>query len=175
MSRPARLAGFALLAALAVLLVVRLVWVGKNWDSLRPVGGAQAAPGFTLPLLQGGSFTLEGTGQVTLVDFFASWCGPCREELPHVDALYRRYKDRGVRVVAVDAEPPEAKEFTEKLARDLGLTLPIALGGDGVAEKYHVENLPTVLVVDGKGRIGRILLGSHSESEIEALIQSASP
>ena len=161
---------------IAVLLVGAALFIyASRSGRLHPLsGGGTPAPPFKLSLLDGGDFEHKGgDGPVTLIDFWATWCAPCRQELPHIDAIHRRFADRGLRVVAVDAEPIEAREFAERIRRDLGLELPIALAGDDVAARYHVENLPTVVLVDRAGRVARVLLGVHGESELASLVESA--
>lgn len=173
--------GWVLFGTLAVLLGLKLTWVGQHLSALRPVAGGDRAPALHLPLLRGGSFqlggdegaSLDGEGAVTVIDFFATWCGPCRIELPHVDALWRRYQDRGVRFVAVDVEPPEAREFVEKLAKDLRLELPIALDGEDASAAYKVSNLPTIAIVGKDGRIRKMFLGLRSERDLADAIDAA--
>lgn len=169
----ARLPSLVLVAALVLLAVLRLGWISSKLADIKPVAGGAVAPDFTLSLLGGGEFRLGPPGKVTVLDFFATWCGPCREEMPDVDALAASYRDRGVRVVAVDAEPAEAREFVEKLAGQLKLTLPVALAGEGVAEAYHVNSLPHLVVVGKDGAIRRVLVGAHSRREIARLIDEA--
>jgi hypothetical protein len=78
-----------------------------------------------------------------------------------------------VRVVAVDVEPAEARPFVERLAREARLTLPVALGGSEVAERYRVDNLPHVVVVAADGTIRRVLLGMHDQAELSDAVEQA--
>ena len=177
-----RIAGGLLLAGLALLFALRIGWVVRHVGDVRPVAGGDLAPDFTLALLRGGEFHLADEPArapaatvptvPTVIDFWATWCQPCREELPHVDALWHRVGDRA-RVVAVDVEGRDAVPAVAQLAHAERLGLPIALGGSEVAESYHVQTLPHLVIVDGAGRIRRVLLGVHDESELLAAVEEA--
>jgi thiol-disulfide isomerase/thioredoxin len=162
-------AGVAILALLAALLSWRAVWTARHLSVLAPMGGGDPAPTFRLPLLGGGEFSLE-PGTVTVLDFWATWCAPCRAELPHVDAVARRYQGK-VRFVAVDAEGPEVRPAVEELRRSLQLSLPIALDGDDVSGLYKVTNLPTLVMIARDGTIAHVLLGIRDEDEISRVVE----
>jgi len=164
-----RVAGVVLVAVFAALLSWRAVWTARHLAVLAPMGGGDPAPAFRLPLLGGGDFTLE-PGVVTVLDFWATWCAPCRAELPHVDAVARRYQGR-VRFVAVDAEGPEVRPAVEELKRSLQLQLPIALAGDDVSGLYKVTNLPTLVMIAKDGTIAHVLLGVRDEDEISRVVE----
>ena len=169
-----RIAGYALLAGLAVLLVLRLVCVSSHISELRPIGGGDSAPDFRLPLLAGGEFHLDEPGHVTVLDFWATWCGPCRQELPNVDELYRRVRDRGVRVVAVDIEGEAMLPAVREIVAGQGLKLPIALRGEEAANAYRVNSLPHLVIVDGAGRIRKVLMGVHGVDALLEAVEAAS-
>lgn len=172
--RVARIAGAVLVALLLLLVTLRGTWVAGHLRALAPMGGGDAAPAFKLPLLGGGEFALgPGDGKVTVLDFFATWCEPCREALPHVDALAARYQARGVRFVAVDVEDESAHKTVEWLAAQLRLKLPIALDGDDVSALYKINTLPTTVIVGRDGSVARVLIGVHSEEELSRFIDRA--
>ena len=174
--RPARTAGALVLVLLLVLVALRITWIAGHAKAIAPVGGGDTAPAFTLPLLGGGEFVYapgQVPGQVVVLDFWATWCEPCRIALPHIDALHRRYRDRGVRFVAVDTEGPEARPAVEALVRSLGLQLPVALDGDEVSGHYKVTSLPTTVIVGRDGTIAKAFLGVHSEEELARVIDRA--
>jgi hypothetical protein len=88
-----------------------------------------------------------------------------------VDRLWRKHAAEGLRVVAVDVEGRELEPVAAELVRSLGLGLPVALGGDAVAERYQVDRLPHLAILDGEGRVRRVLLGAHAERELEAAVR----
>lgn len=118
-----------------------------------------AAPEFTLQSLQGDQVSLsELRGQVVLINFWATWCGPCRLELPAVQA---RYNQGGFAVLAVDFN--ESAEQVQTFADELGLDLPILLDPGGkVQELYRVRGYPTTFIVDREGIIRVLHLGEMS-------------
>jgi cytochrome c biogenesis protein CcmG/thiol:disulfide interchange protein DsbE len=121
------------------------------------------AASFSVPLFNGRRFSLdEHQGKVVLVTFWASWCVPCRDEAPRLEAVWRAYRDRGVVVVGVnvqDAEPA-ARRFIE----EFGLTFPNGPDAGGrVAIDYGVYGIPELFVVGRDGRITYKHVGAVSE------------
>lgn len=121
----------------------------SDWMKLDP---PVAAPGFSLPTLDGGRVSLaEQRGKVVIMEFWATWCGPCRFSTPSLEAVYRKFKDRGVTVLLINAG--EAPERIRKWA-ERRFTAPILLDEQGeAAELYSVNGIPRLLVVDQQGRI----------------------
>jgi thiol-disulfide isomerase/thioredoxin len=115
-----------------------------------PIG--QPAPAFTLPL-RGGSAPLaldKLRGQVVMVNFWASWCEPCRKEFPLLDQIYKKYKPAGFTLVGVNVEP-DAKDAESFIAKT-PVTFPILFDKDSsVSKLYHVSGMPTTVLIDRKG------------------------
>ena len=134
----------------------------------------QPAPDFTLPRADGTPFTLSSLhGQVVLIDFWASWCGPCRAENPRVKAMYERYKDRGFTVVGVSIDE-DREDWLKAVAVDaLPWTQVSDHTGGGtppVNDSYGVVAIPHTILVDRQG----IIIGNKVyREELEALIVSA--
>lgn len=152
------LLGIIIAVALAVLggTAIHLSTVEVPASLELPTGSAlevgDEAPDFRLPTLDGDELTLSSLrGQVVLVDFWATWCGPCRQEMPELQRLYEKLANRGVEIVAinVDAQP----EAVAPYVRREGLTFPIVLGGAAEQVRYRVTGLPTLYVVDQSGVI----------------------
>jgi cytochrome c biogenesis protein CcmG/thiol:disulfide interchange protein DsbE len=151
--------GRALVAALLALGALNLVWALRHRDLLRPVGDGAPAPAFELGLADGGRFRLA-PGRPMVLDFWASWCVPCREELPMLDRLAARYRGRAD-LVAVNVEDAENEPDVRAFLREAHLTMPVAL-----AERYHVEGLPHTVVIDRAGRVAKVFVGETSERAI---------
>ena len=152
-----RLRSILLYGALAIL--VALV-VYTQFGGSHPLVG-QAAPAFQLASLDGGSVDLrEHLGQdVVVLDFWAVWCGPCREALPDVGALAREMHGDGVAVYAVNQAdpPPRIRDLLDQLDID---GLPILLDEQGEASTaYGVQGIPFIAVIDKQGQVARVFQG----------------
>jgi len=146
------------LLTLALMLSAPVPIRAQTKDDPRPASG-QAA--LVLRDLQGREQDLRDyRGSIVLVNFWATWCVPCREEMPIFVSLQKRYAERGVRFIAVSIDDPKNKEAVSRFARDLGVNFPVWVGAT-IQEMRRLglgEALPATAVVDREGRIvGRIL------------------
>lgn len=128
----------------------------------------QPAPAVELKLLDGTPYKLAGRkGRVVVLDFWASWCGPCVQSMPLVDEVVREFADRGVELLAVNLEEPPEK--ARGLLDRLKLTVPVALDRDGaVAAKYGVTSIPQAVVIGRDGKVARLYVGG-GKAAAEAL------
>ena len=145
----------AVLIAYRLLLVAGTLTLGACEPSglsseWRRVDPPVAAPDFTLTQLDGGAVTLSKLrGRVVVLDFWATWCGPCRFSLPSLEVIYKQYQDHGVIVLLVN-EGEEAATVRQWAQRRF--TAPILLDRDEhVAQLYHATGLPTSLIIDQSG------------------------
>jgi thiol-disulfide isomerase/thioredoxin len=118
-------------------------------------GSARQSPPLVAKTLDGKPFDLaDRKGKLTLVNFWATWCGPCRREFPELIALQQKYADRGFTVVGVAQEPPDAETAVRAMAKDSGLNYPIVMITEPMVSDWaEVTGLPTSYLVDGQGRI----------------------
>ncbi len=131
------------------------------------------APDFTLDILGGGTVSLSDLrGQAVLVNFWATWCPPCRAEMPAIQRVYDRYRDQGFTVLAVDLQESDAQ--VAAFAEDMGLTFPILMDRDGsVFARYRVMALPSTFFVDRDGIIRELTVGGPmTEAFIESQVTS---
>jgi cytochrome c biogenesis protein CcmG/thiol:disulfide interchange protein DsbE len=112
-------------------------------------------------------------GRAVLLDFWATWCPPCRVEAPIVDQIARRWQGRGVVVVGVDTDTPDQGDPRE-FALAEGLTYPIVNDGRGEASRlYEIANLPTLVVLSRRGKVIAVRVGITGDAEIERLLRRA--
>jgi peroxiredoxin len=130
-----------------------------------------SAPDFTLDLLTGGQITLSDLrGQVVVVNLWASWCLPCREEMPAIEKVYQENKLQGLEVLAVNTTYQDREAGVAAFVKQYGLTFPILLDKTGaVSNRYQLRGLPSTYFVDRKGVIRSVVVGGPMS---EALIRS---
>jgi peroxiredoxin len=133
---------------------------------IQPVKDKQMAPGFSLDGLSGGRVELKQfKGKVVFLTFWATWCGPCKEEMPSIEALHQQFKGKDfvVLTVAVDLE---GKIPVEKFIAKQGYTFYVLVDSKNeILDLYSVEGIPMTFVIDKQGRIvGKALGPRHWES-----------
>ena len=115
---------------------------------------------FTLPLLDGTKVTLsQFKGKVVFLNFWATWCGPCRSEMPSMEAVYQQLKDKGFEILAVNLG--ESKDKVSGFMNEYKLTFPSVLDERQIAgSQYNIRAIPTTYIIDRRGLIVARLVGS---------------
>jgi peroxiredoxin len=132
-------------------------WVLALALIVAPLAGAVISKGpaenFTLKSNSGENIRLsEYRGQVVLINFWASWCGPCRQEMPHLEAIHQKYQNLGFTVFGVNVE--QNRELADKILRDIPVSFPILFDdANQVSEQYDVDAMPVTVLVDRRGQI----------------------
>jgi len=136
-----------------------------------------SAPDFDLELMSGGQLSLSSMrGNAVVINFWASWCGPCRAEMPAIETIYNEYRDKGLVVLAVNATLQDSIIEAQAFAMQYGLTFPILLDSDGsISNTYRLSGLPTTYFVGRDGIIKKINIGgplteTQLRIEIDALL-----
>jgi peroxiredoxin len=163
------------------ILVLAAAWI---WISAADVSSAPdetiiapqngfLAPDFELEILNGERAALSDyRGQVVLINLWASWCPPCRAEMPAMQAAYTAFRDQGFVILAVNATNQDNLQDATAFVEERGLTFPILLDREGVvAQNYRSHLLPTSFFVDREGIIRHKTIGSMSEALLRTRVQ----
>ncbi|MEP5764077.1 MAG: TlpA disulfide reductase family protein [Halieaceae bacterium] len=149
--------------------------------ALTPLASALTGDGkaanFTLKDADGNNVRLsEYRGQVVLINFWASWCGPCRQEFPHLDTLHQKYESLGFTVFGVNVE--QDRSMADKVLRDIPVSFPILFDDENlVSQEYDVDAMPATVLVDRNGEIRFMHRGykpgyeAQYEKQVRALVR----
>ena len=160
---------------LLVLLVVVLIGL-LAVQGCRPSSGVnvgELAPDFTLIDLEGNQVSLSDfRGKTVFVNFWATWCPPCRAEMPEIEAVYQEYKDKGVVIIGVDIE--ETKEEVLQFVQQGGYSWTFVLDTTGeVTANYKIQAIPTSFFIDREGIIRAMNVGALTKRTMEVQLSRA--
>jgi cytochrome c biogenesis protein CcmG, thiol:disulfide interchange protein DsbE len=173
-------AGKYLIPALAVLVLIGLAFQGilegqrQNRGDTAP---GKQAPAFVMQRYDGGTVSLEQLrGKVVMLDFWATWCAPCVEEMPHLVKLAQEYEPKGVVFVAANRDEAdvaryEVGRFLENKVKNLGPY--IAFADDFTVGAYGVNVLPTLVLIDRKGQVHNTYTGYADEEVLRERLEEA--
>ena len=155
-----------ILWACALVLAVTVGWA--NLPVVDSGGTAKTAPAWELKTVDGKTIrSSDFKGKIVVLDFWATWCPPCRAEIPGFVELQKQYARDGVVVIGVSldqGEPAAVKKFAEKL----GVNYPIVLGDQDIVRAFGgVESIPTTFIIDREGRIVSRHVGFTEKSDLE--------
>jgi peroxiredoxin len=164
-------------AVVLPLVFIAVVAIVLNPRGKAPSTGVESAPlphhpapDIALPLLTGATFHLDHErGRIVLLNFWASWCVPCRHEMPELAGWYRRFHRRGLDIVGIDQQEPasDVRSFTSPLH----IPYPLALDSSGaVSATYHASALPQTFAVDRHGIIRAVKYGAVDPSFLKSAI-----
>jgi peroxiredoxin len=157
-----------------VIAMLAVLAVGAAWTLFsRPAAGAPtynappsprigfAAPNFTLDTLDGGTLTLSALrGRPVMLIFWASWCLPCRTEMPAIERVYQRLEQQGLVIIGLNATSQDTEAAARAFAQEYGLSFPIALDRDGSASaQYDLMGLPSTYFIDREGIVRDVIIG----------------
>lgn len=165
------------------IVILSLILIAVGWavyqsaiDDKQKIEEGSVAPNFMLPLLGGDSMQLEDLrGQGIVLNFWGTWCDPCRKEMPALNQAHNKYKDRGVQVLAVNIG--ESDVTVNRFVEQYQLSFPILMDKQSeITALYEIGPIPTTFFIDGEGVVRRIVIGGPmSEQVIEQYIQEILP
>jgi peroxiredoxin len=144
--------------------------VGENAEKALT---GKPAPDFSLKGMDGKPVALADLqGNVIILDFWATWCGPCRASLPGLNKLHKELKEKGLQTFAVDLE--ESKDVVQPVAAKICPDIPVLFDEDSkVAKSYGVSGIPQTVVIGKDGKIRKIIIGGGNEARIRAAAEAA--
>jgi peroxiredoxin len=147
---------------LVTLIMVAGIVFGPDRLYAAPRSG-QAAPNFKVSTTSGQQVSLESyRGRVLVLDFFATWCKPCRASIPHLVEMNRKYGQQGLNVLGMSADE-DGERAVKTFAEKNRMTYPIALAGESTLVDYGVRSVPVMFVIDKKGRVAEVFRGFTDE------------
>jgi cytochrome c biogenesis protein CcmG/thiol:disulfide interchange protein DsbE len=163
-----------LVGSVVLAVALGLIWLGDS-NVPAPIGRGARAPDFDLALHGGaseGRFVLsEHRGRIVLVNFWATWCKPCEDEMPSMERLYRELAPEGFELVAVSVD--EKPEDIEAFRKRMGVSFPIALDpAQEVSRLYQTQGFPESLLIDRDGKVLERYVGPREWSIYAARIRS---
>jgi thiol-disulfide isomerase/thioredoxin len=178
-ARPGRrdlVAGLVLAGACGVALAGNAVWSSRHFNDLMPVRTGSDAPDFALARVDGqkGAVSLASLrGKVVVLDFWATYCPPCRQMMPVLDALHQEWEPKGVAFVGVDSEDIDPAMLQEFLAQHR-IPYPVVADDGATGASYKVRALPTLIVIGRDGTVRDRFLGYTMKSTIARALEHAS-
>ena len=157
----------ALALAVVLLAVASQGWVNQTGD-LQSVNSRKAMPRVDVAQLNGGRWNLaDHRGEIVLINFWATWCPPCRQETPGLARLANNYRAKGVAVLGISVDEG-GTDAIQAFVHEFELPYPVGLVDPASPWASAVESLPTTILVDRDGRVAKTYMGAVRESVFEA-------
>lgn len=146
---------------LAIIALFVLAWTQR--DRFTPVDAGSRAPSFDATSIDGAPFRMADLrGKVIVLNYWATWCAPCRREMPALQRVHEQLGPRGLKLVAISTDDAPTHDVRE-YAKAMGLTIPIIhdVAPHALENLYLVQGLPTTFIIDKKGRIALKVMGAR--------------
>jgi len=158
--------------AIALSIVVLAVLIGCSRSSDRPTTAASAdAPNFKLQDTNGKTVQLSDfKGKPIVLDFWATWCQPCRDSIPGMVKLHKDYADKGLVILAISVDGGAVGDIRD-FQKHAGMNYRVLMGTEEVAVEYGVRTIPMMILVDKSGKVHKRYLGAGNEDDIEKTVK----
>jgi peroxiredoxin len=157
--------------AFTVSIVVLAVLLGCTRTDDRSASVSGDAPNFKLQDLSGKTVQLSDyKGKPVMLDFWATWCQPCRDTIPGIVKLHKDYAGKGLAILAISLDGGESEDL-KTFQKKHGMTYTVLIGNEDVASQYGVRTIPMMILIDKSGKIQKRYLGAGSEDDIEKTVK----
>jgi len=151
------------LTSIVVPVIVSALFLFAAFPLQAAPRAGQPAPAFKVTTTSAQAVSLDNyRGYVLVLDFFATWCQPCRESIPHLIEMNRTYGKQGLQVLGLSADE-DGEKLVKNFAREQRITYPVALAGETTLADYGVRSVPVMMVIDRKGRVAEVYRGFSPE------------
>ncbi len=134
------------------------------------------APEIALPLTKGAAPVALSSwkGKVVILDFWATWCQPCRQSIPELERTYEKYHAKGLEVVGVSVDESSSAGNIPTAVKEMGMTYPVVLASDipDIGSKYVFNGIPAMFLIDKKGRISQFVEGYNPSGNLDAKVEA---
>jgi len=144
-------------------LLLLILALGMAQTAFAVPRAGQPVPSFKVVTISGQQVSLENyRGHVLILDFFATWCQPCRLSIPHLVEMNKKFGKQGLQIIGVNADEQSEKQLSGFMAEHR-ISYPVALAGDAMLSNYGIRAVPVMYVVDKKGKVAEIYRGYNDE------------
>jgi len=157
----------------SIVLLVGLAGAAMGWQMRTPVDAARsAAPSFAVRTLDGRTLRLSDLrGRPVVLDFWATWCAPCRASMPHLNRMQQRFAGNGLVVLGLSVDDADA-QFVRGFAERLRVSFPLGMASEHVLDDYGpIRAIPTTIFIDRRGRIVRRVVGYVDAETLEQFVR----
>lgn len=164
-----------IILVLLVIAIAYTVYSTATKDKVKVLKEGSQAPDFELVDLNGETHRLSDyKGQGVFLNFWGTWCEPCKTEMPAMDRQYAAYKNQGVQILAVNIAQSEFE--VQKFINNLNVNFPVVIDKTkSVMTAYNIRPLPTTILVNPQGKVQKIITGEMTEAQIASYMESIKP